>query len=451
MVLPRQALWAIEQLNRAGFACHAVGGCVRDALMKRTPNDYDLSSSATADELQRVFASNRVIETGLAHGTVTVLNDGMPLEITAYRGRDLTDDLRRRDFTVNAVAYHPQEGFFDPFGGQKDVENKVIRCTGDTQRLLEDPLRILRAVRFQSALGFEIAPETRKAMHEHRQRLCGVSAERLAQELGKLLLGDHVRTALMEHIEIIGAFIPEALLMRGFDQRNPNHCYDVLEHTAAVVAHTPADPVMRLAAFFHDMGKPESFHADENGVGHFYGHPAVSARIADETLKRLKLDNQTRERVVTLVAYHDRPIEATRPAVRRVLSRLGTEVFSQLMLLRRADNMGQAPAFRFRQEQISQLERIRDEILSENDCFSLKNLALNGRDLLALGVPAGAAIGQTLQALLSDVMDGKVENTTEALTDRVKAQKSSGGVGEPQSSDLSSEPSGMRGGFGSLA
>jgi len=419
--VPQQALWALDALSAAGHEAWLVGGCVRDSLLGRKPNDYDLTTSASVEEMLAVFMGERVIETGLKHGTVTLLKAGMPLEITTYRSPEgvltLREDLRHRDFTLNAIAWHPEQGLQDPFGGVEDVRNGILRAVENPDaRLTEDPLRVLRAVRFASAFGLEMDARTQEAVLRHAPLLAQVSVERVAAEFVKLLLGDHVRRALMDFVDVLEVFIPGALAMKGFDQRNFHHIYDVLEHTAVAVEHMPKDPVLRLAAFFHDIGKPPSFFTDEAGVGHFYGHPAVSAKMADEALRDLKMDNFTRERVVKLVEQHDRIILPEKTAVRRALSKLTPEVFDQLILLKRADNFAQAPEFRDRQKELDELERLRDEILEDGECLSLKDLALNGRDLIALGLAPGPAVGRTLDRLLEKVISGKLPNTREALT-----------------------------------
>jgi len=421
MHLPQMVKKAIHMLNAAGHRAYAVGGCVRDAVMGIAPHDFDLASSATPEEMLCVFRGSRVIETGLKHGTVTVLMDGMPIEITTFRSaqgfaRTLEEDLAHRDLTMNAMAYHPDEGVVDPFGGRADIENGVIRCVADAQsRILEDPLRMLRAARFASVFGFAIEQETQNAIDRHRDLLAGVSAERLASELIKLLCGRDVRRVLMEQVRLIGAFIPELLPMEGFDQKNHHHIYTVLEHTAAAVENIPATPVLRLAMLLHDIGKPPCFQIREDGEGHFYGHAAKSTEMAQDILARLKLDNHTRERVTLLVKYHDHVIEPSAKAVKRMLLKLGEEAFDELVLVKRADNLAQHPDYRSRQQGLDELVRVKAEIMAQSQCFSLKDLALGGRDLLALGVRPGPEIGRTLEKLLDAVVAEEVENTREAL------------------------------------
>ena len=422
--LPKQVQTIIRRLNAAGHEVWLVGGSVRDAFMGKEPHDFDMATSALPDEVLQVFQDERVIKTGLKHGTVTVILDHMPLEITTYRAdntgvyaKTLREDLIHRDFTMNAIAYNPDKGFMDPFGGRQDIEKGLIRCVESAEaRIEEDPLRMLRAARFASVFGFSIDPETQAAMDKYRQRLSLPSAERLATELVKLLCGKDAKRVLLEQIDLLGVFIPELLPMKGFDQRNHHHIHDVFTHTAIAVENVPAEPVLRLSMLFHDIGKPATFQLGEDGEGHFHGHAALSTRMADEIITRLKLDHHTRERVTLLIRYHDHVIEPSTKAVNRMLGKLTPEAFDQLILIKRADNLAQHPAYRSRQQDLDELVSIRDEIISSKQCFSLKDLALNGRDLIALGMQPGPSLGSTLAKLLDAVIEGEAENTPEALT-----------------------------------
>ena len=425
--LPQPILTALSRITAAGHEAFVAGGCVRDALLGREPHDFDIASSARPEQLMEVFSGCRVIETGLKHGTVTVLIGGMPIEITTYRGEDgafaqtLAEDLCRRDLTINAMAYHPEKGLQDPFLGQNDLQNALIRCTGDAnERILEDPLRMLRAARFASVLGFAIDPSTQDAMDKHRALLGGVSAERLASEFVKLLCGKDARRVLTEQIRLIGVFIPEALPMEHFDQHNHHHIYDVLVHTAVAVENIPPEPVLRLAAFFHDIGKPPCFRMGEDGEGHFRHHAQKSTEIAEEVLARLKMDTFTRERVALLVKYHDMLIDPTPKAVKRLLGKIGVEAFDQLILVKRADNWAQPEKYRARQQYLDEVMAIRTRVLEESQCFSLKDLAISGRDLMALGMKPGPEIGRTLEMLLEKVISDEVENNAEALKEYVQ-------------------------------
>ena len=438
--LPAQVHSALDRLHAAGYEAYIVGGCVRDLLLGRVPEDYDITTAALPAETQQVFAGEKLIETGLKHGTVTVLLKGLPLEITTFRvdgdyadGRhpdavrftpSLREDLARRDFTVNAMAYHPETGLADPFGGQADLRQGLLRCVGDPERrFAEDALRILRALRFAGTLGFQIEENTRRALLAGKDSLTRISAERVREELLKLLCGPGAGQVILDFPAVLGVVIPELLPMQGFDQRSVYHCHDVLSHCALALDAVPAEPVLRLAALLHDVGKPATFQPDENGAGHFYGHGAVGAELADAICRRLRLSTAQRERVVTLVRRHDMPIEATERGVRRALNRLTPEVFFQLLALKRADNLAQAPEFRERQAYYDQLEALAKELLAADACFSLRDLAVNGRDLLALGLEKGPAVGAALERLLAAVMDGVVPNEKANLLEWYQKQE----------------------------
>ena len=430
--LPAQVHSALNRLHTAGYEAYIVGGCVRDLLLGRTPGDYDIATAALPEETEQVFAGEKLIETGLKHGTVTLLLEGLPLEITTFRvdgdyadGRhpdavrftpSLREDLARRDFTVNAMAYSPETGLVDHFGGQEDLRQGLLRCVGEpAKRFAEDALRILRALRFASTLGFRIEEDTRRALLAGKEALTCISAERAREELFKLLCGGGAGQTVLDFPAVLGVVIPELLPMQGFDQRSVYHCHDVLTHCAVALDAVPAEPVLRLAALLHDVGKPATFHLDENGAGHFYGHGEVGAELTDAICRRLRLSTAERSRVVTLVRRHDMPIEATERGVRRALNKLTPEVFFQLLALKRADNLAQAPAFRNRQAYYDQLEALARNLLAASACFSLGDLAVNGRDLLALGLRPGPAVGAALEQLLAAVMDGIVPNEKAAL------------------------------------
>ena len=420
------------RLEAAGYEAWLVGGCVRDRLMGITPHDYDITTNAKPAQVMEVFHDHRILETGLKHGTVTLLWEHEPLEITTYRAEgtysdhrhpdsvsftsSLREDLARRDFTMNAIAMDARGRIADPFGGAKDIDAGIIRCVGvPEQRFEEDALRILRALRFASVLGFSIEETTKSAMKACAGNLSYVSPERIFVEITKLLCGDHVRPVLMEHIRILGAVLPELLPMEGFDQKNYHHIYDVLEHTARVVEKVPPKAHLRFAALFHDAGKPHCFTMDAAGVGHFYGHAEISREIAGEVLARLRCDNATKSAVDQLIRYHDTPIECTERSVRRALRRFTPEGFRDLIAIKRADNLAQSPAFQERQHECDLLECMAEVILREAQCFSLKDLAVNGRDLLSLGLKSGPQIGAILEGLLEDVIADRLPNEKEAL------------------------------------
>lgn len=430
MKLPKSAAEVLSGLESAGFEAWCVGGCVRDSLLGREPEDWDVTTNALPEETLSLFGS-QALPTGLRHGTVTVKTAGGPVEVTTYRvdgiyrdhrhpesvtfTRSLDEDLARRDFTVNAMAVNLRGEFRDPFGGRQDLEDGELRCVGDPdRRFQEDALRILRGMRFAAVLGFDEDYETDCAIDRNAALLRDIAPERIQVELTKLLCGKYAKEALDNHPLVIGAFWPEVLPMLHFDQRNIHHCYDVWEHSTVALANTPPVPELRLAAFLHDTGKPASFTLDENGVGHFYGHAKVSVTLADELLRRLKYPNAFRERVVRLVEWHDRDIPRTDRGLRRALRILGEEELRLLLDLKRADNLAQASAYRGRQAEIQLAEDILDRLLEEDACFSLKHLAVNGNDLMALGLQ-GPAVGQALNRLLDLVIDGSLPNERDAL------------------------------------
>lgn len=430
MDIPENVQAVLKTLEAAGHEAWCVGGCVRDALSGRRPEDWDAAASALPEETMALFGS-RAEPTGLQHGTVTVKTEGGPVEVTTYRidgayldhrrpesvafTRSVDEDLARRDFTVNAMALNLRGELRDPFGGREDLCRGLLRCVGDPdRRFQEDALRILRGLRFAAALGFAIEPGTAAALRRNREGLRDIAPERIQVEFFKLLPGETAAAVLREYPEVFGVFWPELLAMVGFDQRNRHHCHDVWEHTLHALDAVPGDLVLRCTTLLHDVGKPACFTLDEAGVGHFYGHPAISRELADRMLRRLKCAAGFRETVVRLVEWHDRDIPRTDKAIRRALRILGEEDLRRLILVKRADNLGQAPAYRGRQEELDKAEAILDRLLEEDACFSLKQLAVNGRDLLALGL-SGPAVGAALEELLGRVVDGALPNRREAL------------------------------------
>lgn len=431
ITLPSYALTAINTLEEAGFEAFVVGGSVRDMLMGKEINDIDIATDALPDETRNTFNAYRTIDTGIKHGTLTVLIDGSPVEITTYRidkgytdgrhpdsvdfTRSLREDLARRDFTVNAIAYNPKTGIIDPFEGEYDIKNMIMRCVGDAEkRFTEDSLRILRGLRFSSVLGFTLEADTMRAAIECRHLLKNVSAERIYAELSKMLCGKDIRRVLLTYPEIFEEILPELRGMNGFDQKNFHHIYDVWAHTAAVTASIEPTPYLRFAALLHDCGKPDCFSLDSEGVGHFYKHARKSTDKAEAALTRLKSDNFTKSRVTSLIKLHDTPIEPEASVIKKKLNKYGEELFFDLIKLQRADNMGQSPAFRHRQETYNKIEAVAREIIESQQCFSLKDLAVKGDDIAALGL-RGRDIGTALKKLLNAVIDGKAENTKDSL------------------------------------
>ncbi len=430
--LPEAVGEIVRRLEEAGYEAYAVGGCVRDSLLGRAPSDWDITTSARPEEVKRLF--KRTVDTGLAHGTVTVLWQGSGYEVTTYRvdgeyedGRhpkevaftgELREDLGRRDFTVNAMAYNEKKGLVDIFGGQKDLEEGVIRCVGEAdERFGEDALRIMRAVRFSAQLGFSIEKKTGEAIRRHAACLEKVSAERIQVELTKLVTSphpDYLRIAWETGITRV--ILPEFDRLMELPQNNPHHCYCVGEHTLHAMKASPADKCLRLALLYHDFGKAECHTRDEKGIDHFYGHAKAGSEMARRVLKRLRYDNDTTDRVCALVYWHDYRIEPDIRAVRRAVSRVGPELFPLLLQVKRADLEAQSD-YR-RQEKLDwlmRLERLAGQIREQGDCLTLKDLAVDGRDLMAAGQKPGPGLGRTLQALLQMVLDDPSRNTKEYL------------------------------------
>lgn len=443
MEIPANVRDVLAALERAGREAWCVGGCVRDALLGREPEDWDVTTSALPEETLAIFG-DRAVPTGMKHGTVTVRTEQGAVEVTTFRvdgeyhdhrrpdsvtfTSSLEADLARRDFTVNAMAVNLRGELRDPFGGREDLARRTLRCVGEPERRFqEDALRILRGARFAAALGFGESRETREAMDRSAGLLRDVAAERIQVELVKLLCGPCAREALERHPLVIGSFWPEILPMVGFDQRNIHHCFDVWLHSTAALGAVPPAAELRCAALLHDVGKPAVFTLDGNGVGHFYSHGAVSQVLADRMLRRLRFPTAFRERTVRLVAWHDRDIPRTDKGVRRALRLLGEEELRLLLDLKRADNLAQAPAYRGRQAEIQKGEEILDRLLEEAACFSLKQLAVRGRDLLALGL-SGPAVGRALEALLGKVVDGELPNRREALLEYIQKERAANGT-----------------------
>lgn len=432
-IVPANGLQVLYALNKEGFEAHFVGGCVRDMLRDVKPHDWDICTNATPDEMKKAFARFNVIETGIKHGTLTVLLGADSFEVTTYRtdgvysdGRhpdsvtftkNLKDDLARRDFTMNAIAIGEDGKLFDPFNGASDIKRHVIRCVGNAKdRFSEDKLRILRALRFSSVMGYSIASETAEAIHE----CCGgmtaqLSAERISAELLKLIQGRNAAKVMLQFSDVVREIIPELGRCMGFQQNNPNHIYDVWQHTLMAMRNAPNNKYVRLTLLLHDIGKPLCYQEDEIYVGHFPGHGKISAKIAEEVLTRLRLDTKTVKCITLLVKNHDRVIEERKPAVRKLLNQIGGEQFELLMQVREADVLAQdLRKVRERLDKVDHLRTLRAEIEQEADCLSIKDLAIDGNDLIRLGYK-GPAIGKKLQELLLAVLDNPEQNTKEEL------------------------------------
>lgn len=431
--IPNDVSEILDKLNNAGCKAYVVGGCVRDTILNKTPNDWDICTNALPDKIIEVFKEYEVIPTGLQHGTVTVVLNHNPYEVTTFRHdgqysdfrhpdeveftTDLIEDLSRRDFTINAMAYNPQEGLIDPFSGMADIENKFIKCVGDPfNRFSEDALRVLRAIRFSCQLEFTIDPATALAIRKMYHRLDFISTERITAELNKMIVCSSFYQNFIDMPEVFSHIIPGLNATVGFHQLNPHHIYTVYDHTAYAISYSQKDLIIKLALLFHDIGKPKCVTYDSEGVAHYYGHGAISSEIADKVMRAMKYDNNTREKVVELVKYHDATIEPKYKYIRRWLNRLGEEQFRRLLNIRVADIMAQKRILNDeRLYKVALALKLTDEILTAEECFTLKDLAINGKDLLSLGIPEGKEIGRILNQLLDMVMDDEIENDKDEL------------------------------------
>lgn len=438
MDMPKNADIAINLLQSAGFEAYAVGGCVRDSLLGKTPNDWDITTSAKPEDMKSVFADFHCIDTGIKHGTVTVVIDGEPLEITTFRldgeyednrhpksvtfTSNLGADLGRRDFTVNAMAYSKKTGTVDLFGGQNDLKNKIIRCVGDPDRRFnEDALRILRALRFASALDFEIEEKTAQSLLKNRALLGNISEERIAKELLKLVCGKGAKRILTDFAPVLFEILPELQPMYKNSHDNPHHCYDIYEHTLIAVESIDPEPTLRFAMLLHDCGKPAVKKFDENGVAHFYGHQRISAEISAQILARLKVSNKFRDEILFLVSNHDRwELYENTEKMPRYLSKFGLDGVLNLLKVMRADVLAQSPEYRYRLDQIADAEETAKNLAAQKPCLSLSELQINGRTLMDIGIPQGRKLGAVLAQLLDEVIDGVTKNTQEALTTRAR-------------------------------
>ncbi len=430
--LPERVDRIITILQNHGYEAYAVGGCVRDSVLGREPEDWDITTSAMPEETKALFA--KTFDTGIEHGTVTVLMGDEGFEVTTYRidgeyedsrhpkevtfTRNLKEDLQRRDFTINAMAYNEKDGLVDIFGGIRDLRAGVIRCVGNAvERFSEDALRILRGIRFAAQLGFGMEDETRRAMGELAPVLGKISAERIQAELVKIITSDRPRLLKDAYeLGITKVFLPEFDRIMETEQETPHHMYSVGEHTLKAMKNIRADKVLRLAMLLHDMGKPAMKTMDEAGVAHFKRHAAESQMIAKEVLRRLKFDNDTRNKVTRLVCYHDYRMPASAKNVRRAMNRIGEDLFPSYMEVRRADILAQS--LYQREEKIKNLDEIEalyQEITEAKQCVSLKHLAVSGKDLIAAGMKPGKEIGACLNDLLEQVIEEPALNEKEKL------------------------------------
>ena len=427
----------LRRLEAAGYEAYLVGGCVRDLVRGVTPHDCDITTSARPKAVLALF-EGFAIPTGLQHGTVTVREGGESFEVTTFRADgaysdhrrpdsvrfsdSLQEDLRRRDFAVNAMAMDLRGGIYDFHGGAEDLRAGIIRCVGDPAvRFDEDALRIMRALRFSATLGFAIEENTVAAMERCAPLLRHIAAERLREEMTKLLMGDKAAEILVRYPQVLGVFLPEILPCVGFDQKNYHHLYDLWAHTAHAVGNAPKDALLRWTMLLHDLGKPACFIVDEAEVGHFYGHDELGAQMAAEITARLRFDKKTAERIALLIARHMRQIEPAEKAVGRVLRQMGEEALRQLLAVKRADAAACHPDYAWQTGTLDEVEAVLDTLLAQEKCFTLRDLAVNGHDLMALGL-RGQTIGRTLDALLERVAEGELPNEKAALLMWVKEE-----------------------------
>ena len=430
----------IRILNKSGYEAYYVGGCVRDSLLGNMPHDYDFTTSAKPDECCVLFksAGYSVIETGIKHGTVSVVLEGKVYEVTTFRSdgeyvdnrhpasvefvTSLKEDVARRDFTINAIAYHPEKGIIDFFGGKQDLKDKIIRCVGEpVKRFEEDALRILRALRFAGRFGFTIEENTSKAVKQCKDLLKNISAERIYSELCGILMSPKCADIIREYKDVFCVFMPEISDMVGFEQKSRWHVYDVFEHTMVALENTPDDILIRLSILFHDMGKPHVCIEDAQGFRHFKGHQKVSSEIAKSILKRLKADNDTIQRVCRLVLHHDDRIPAKESAVLRLMRRMGEDTLRSIYIEKADHSAQKQDMVAERNEEMLEIERIYEKIKSDkNSCVYLTDLKISGKDVIECGVPEGAKVGEILNILLEEVTEKRLPNEREALVNYVK-------------------------------
>lgn len=435
--LPQQVSYIIGELEKHGFEAYAVGGCVRDSILGRIPDDWDITTSAKPEQVKEIF--RKTIDTGIEHGTVTVMIEKEGYEVTTYRidgeyedsrhpkevvfTSNLVEDLKRRDFTINAMAYSEKSGLVDVFDGIGDINRKMIRCVGKAkERFSEDALRILRAVRFAAQLKFQIEEETKEAIEDLAVNLQNISAERIQTELVKLLVSaepERIREAY--ELGITKVILPEFDTMMTCTQENIHHMYTVGEHTVQALKQVENSKILRLAILFHDMGKTETKTVDEQGVAHFYGHAVKSAQMSEQILRRLKFDNDTIGKVKKLIELHDHRPSLKKSSVRRLAVQSGTELFEDLIKVKRADTLAQSEYQR--EEKLAYLDSILQlyqEIIRDNECIKLKDMEINGKDLMELGIPQGKGVGKILGELFEMVLETPEKNRREFLIDYVK-------------------------------
>lgn len=433
IVLPQNVKKIIDILNYNNFEAFIVGGCVRDSLMGITPHDWDICTNAQPLQIKKCFEDYNTFDSGIKHGTISIVFDGEVFEVTTYRidgsysdnrrpdsvtfTSDITKDLSRRDFTINAMAYNEERGLIDPFDGRRDLSEKTVRCVGNPDiRFGEDALRIIRALRFASVLGFKIDYDTSESIHKNADLLKNIAAERISTEFNKLLCGDGAENILNNYRDVIAVFIPEITQMFDYDQHTKHHNRDLWHHTTHSVKSIESTPLLRMTMLLHDLGKPKACKRDKDGTCHFKGHPKYSAQMADIILHRLKYPTDFIETCLTLIIYHDVRFSGAKRQMRHVMSAIGESNTALLLNVQRADIMAQSEyKHKEKLEKLDLACRVYNEILADKDCFTLKQLEINGSDLLNIGVKQGTEIGKILKILLSLVIEDKLENKKSAL------------------------------------
>lgn len=436
--MPENVSMAVSKLAKAGFEAYIVGGCVRDSLLGRPPLDWDICTSALPEQVLECFKGYQILETGLKHGTLTLILDKRPYEITTFRLdsqysdnrhpdqvefiSNLQEDLARRDFTINAMAYNPAQGLIDYHGGLKDLNQRVIACVGQADhRFREDALRILRALRLAAELEFKLEEKTQAALFENKQLLAKISPERINSEFSRLLLSREPQAILAEYNELIYQFIPELKPLLNFRQNNPYHYLDVWQHTLEALKHTPPNLLVRLTILFHDIAKPTCYTQDQQGIGHFYKHARLGSQMALEILKRLKYDRPTVTGVSQLILEHDAEILPQAANLKRWLNKLGREKLNLLLQVKTADAKAHVPQNSLvKLAVLEEAALIIQEIIQDRQCFQLADLAVNGKDLLSIGIPEGPGMGELLKRLLEKVMEEELPNERAALLAFIK-------------------------------
>lgn len=431
MQIPQNILYILDKLEQAGYEAFIVGGCVRDGLMGAAPNDFDVTTSALPEETMQVFSDHKVIETGIKHGTVTVLCEGEPIEITTYRidgeyadgrhpdevrfSRSIEEDIARRDFTMNGIAYSPKRGLLDVYGGAEDIRRGIIRCIGDPdKRFNEDALRILRALRFSSVLGFDIEDNTAQSIRDNKCLLSRISGERIFSELKKLLCGANVGAVMRAFPEVLAEIIPELSPCIGYEQHSRYHAFTLYEHLVRSVESCPAEERLRFAMLLHDIGKPLTQSEDANGEWHFYGHAEKSTLLAETICERFHTSNSFKTTICEIIRYHSFVPENTDKFIRRRLSKHGVELFRDIMLAHIADDSAKQEFAKERIPEWKAIIRRAEEISAQQPCLSVKKLAVTGKDILQL-IPPSPRVGETLNHLLNCVLDGIIPNEYSAL------------------------------------